>query len=291
MDTHRLRVLVELHRRGTMRAVADATGYGTSTVSMHLATLEREVGAILLERTGRTVRFTPAGRRLVEHAEGILAAIDAAHAALGPDGPPSGVLRVAAYTSALTSFVLPVVRPLAASHPDLRVELQEREPPEVAALLADDEIDLGFVYDYNLVPRFADDETARYVCSTPMVLVVPAGPVPTRLEDLAGEPWVANSRSEDDTELAERCCALAGFAPRVTHRADSLELVMDIVAAGLGVALVPDFLTPRAGVVLTPIPGVEAVRRMYAVTRPGRQAWPAAALLTRLVTEYSRANP
>src|ERR671929_34014 len=74
MDPRRLRLLLELSRRGSMRAVADELGYTTSTVSQQLAVLSREAGATLLEREGRRVRLTPAGRRLAEHAVEILAA-------------------------------------------------------------------------------------------------------------------------------------------------------------------------------------------------------------------------
>src|SRR5581483_8939787 len=97
METRLLRTLVELDRRGTMRAVAAATGYGTSAVSQQIAALERELGAELIERTGRTVRLTGAGRRLAEQAVRILAAEEAARAALAADGEPAGLVTVAAY--------------------------------------------------------------------------------------------------------------------------------------------------------------------------------------------------
>ncbi|MEV0651150.1 LysR family transcriptional regulator [Phytomonospora sp. NPDC050363] len=292
MDLHLLRVLVELHRQGTMRAVAKATGYGTSTVSVQLATLEKQVGATLLERVGRTVRFTPAGRRLVEHAEQILAAVEIARADIGPSGEPGGLLRIAAPASVLSDDLISIAARLRRTHPALRLEMQEREPAEVAELLDADEVDLGFVYDYNVVPRFADNgTTVRRICSVPVLLAVPAGefgPV-TRVEDLRmlqDEPWVANSRGIDDTELVEFMCGMAGFTPTVAHRADSLGLAVDFVAAGLGVAFVPAFVPVREGVEMIPLPGEIACRRMFAVTRPGRHMWPAVALVVDEVAAY-----
>jgi len=295
METRLLGALVELHRRGTMRAVAEATGYRTSAVSAQLAALQRDLGVELIERAGRNVRLTAAGRRLVGYAEQILATVEAARTALRGDTEPSGLLRVGAYASALSADIVPVVQQLAVSHPRLRVELQEREPAEVMQLLADDRIDLGFVYDYSLVPRFGDDGGAlRFMCTSPLVLAVPTsrsvpGPIdsPQRLASVAGLPWVVNSRGDDDGELVERVCAAAGVTPAIAHKVDSLELILDFVAADLGVALVPASLPARDGVQLLPMPTDGPRRRMYAATRPGRQDWPASALVTQRVAAHA----
>ena len=294
LDLRRLRVLLELTRRGTMRQVAAATGYSPSAVSAQLAALERESGAPLLERSGRGVRLTPAGRRLSEHARDILAAVDAARADLAHDADPVGVVRVAAYASTLEADCLPVARALRASHPRLHLELQEREPGEAFALLLDGDIDLALVYDYGLAPRPPRDGVrARQVCEVPMVLAVPrdVGPDVRGPQDLAllrDEPWVVNSRGSDDDELANRLCTRAGFTPRVVHRADSLDLLQAIVAAGLGVALLPAFVAPQPDVRFVPLTGTGASRRMWIATRPGHEDWPPVALVARLVAEHAR---
>jgi DNA-binding transcriptional LysR family regulator len=295
MQTRLLGALVELHRRGTMRAVAEATGYGTSAVSAQLAALQRDLGVDLVERAGRNVRLTAAGRQLVGYAEQILATVEAARTALRGDTEPSGLLRVGAYASALSADIIPVVQQLATSHPLLRVELQEREPAEVMQLLADDRIDLGFVYDYSLVPRFGDNGGAlRLMCATPLALAVPTsrsvpGPIdsPQRLASVADLPWVVNSRGDDDGELVERVCAAAGVTPAIAHKVDSLQLILEFVAADLGIALVPASLPAPDGVHLLPMPTDGPRRRMYAATRPGRQDWPASALLTQRVAAHA----
>ncbi len=294
MDTRLLRVLVELADRGTLRAVAQATGYGTSAVSQQLATLTREVGTPLVERYGRTVRLTPAGRRLVGHARPILAAVDAARSALARGGEPGGTVQVAAYATVLSGDLIPVVRELAVSHPGLQVMLQEREPPEVTRLLDEDRVDLGFVYDYDLVPREFAGYAVRRLCETPLMLAVPAGRAlpevidePARLSALAGQAWGVNSRGPDDDELATRVCALAAYRPMIEHRADSLDLVLDLVAADLGVALLAAVVPPRPGVRFVPMPGLPARRRMFAITRPGRQHWPAVALVIERVAAHA----
>src|SRR6202453_5435641 len=109
METRRLELLAELSRLGSMRAVAETVGTTTSTVSQQIAALAREMGTPLIEPHGRRVRLTPAGRRLTEHAVTILAAVDAAHHDLGPGAEPNGTLRVAAFATAMRSFLLPVI--------------------------------------------------------------------------------------------------------------------------------------------------------------------------------------
>ena len=297
LDLRRLRVLLELSQRATMREVAAATGYSASAVSAQLAALERESGAPLLERVGRGVRLTAAGTRLAGHAQQILAAVDAARADLAADAEPAGRVRVASYASALEADCLPVARGLRASHPLVRLELQEHEPAEALAALLDGDVDLALVYDYGLAPRPARDGVlTRQVTERPMLLALPAdldAPVhgPADLALLRDEPWVVNSRGEDDHELAARLCSRAGFLPRVVHRADSLELVQALVAAGLGVALLPDLVPAHPEVRLVGLAGTGATRRMWTAVRPGNDTWPAVALVLRLVVEHARATP
>jgi DNA-binding transcriptional LysR family regulator len=289
-DPRHLRVWLELQRRGSMRAAADATGYSTSAVSAQLASLERTAGTALLERDGRGVQLTPAGRRLTEHARTILAALDAARADLGADGPAGGTLRVAAFASALGGPCLAAVRGLRETHPGLRIELQEREPEEALALVESGAVDLAFVYDYALVPRGQQPGVdTRLLSETPMLLALPEGRAPD-LAPLAGESWIVNSRGADDEELLRRVAARAGFVPDVRHRADALDLVCDLVAAGLGVALVPGVARPAAGVTLVPVPAIAGTRRLTVAVRPGHARRPPVALMTERVTQLTAAG-
>src|SRR3954467_3603611 len=109
MDPNRLRLLLELSRRGSMRAVADALGYTTSTVSQQLGVLAREAGATLIERDGRRVRLTPPGRRRGDHAVPTPAALEAARADLAADGEPAGTVRVAGFATAVRRSLVPVL--------------------------------------------------------------------------------------------------------------------------------------------------------------------------------------
>ena len=295
MDPRRLRFLVELSRRGTMRAVGEATGYATSAVSQQLAVLEREAGVKLLERVGRTVRLTAAGTRLVAHAERILAAMEVARADLDEGAEPAGVLRIATFASAMSTVLLPVIRDLAGSHPRLQPELQEREPDEALALLRDDAVDLALTYDYNLAPR-ADPPgmTVRLLWRTRWALAVPAGVrLPRRarhpqiMDAVRSRPWIANSRGPDDEAAIATLGALAGLRPRIGHRADSLDLVGELVAAGLGVGLLPASFR-RPGIRMLPLTEPPVDRRVYAVVRAGRERWgPLALLIERVAASHS----
>src|SRR4051812_49019662 len=294
MDPRRLRLLLELSRRGSMRAVADELGYTTSTVSQQLAVLGREAGTPLIEPAGRMVRLTPAGKRLADHAVTILAAIDAARADLDPATEPVGVVRVAGFATAIRRSLVPVVAALAETHPAVELQIREHEPPEAMALLADDEVDLALVYDFNLAPRaFGRDVVATPLWTARWHLAVPAGDAgagagasPDVVRRYAQADWIVNSRDTADETALLAIAAIAGFVPRFTHRADSLELVQDLIVAGLGVGLLPADEPLREGVQRLELRDPAADLRAYAVTRRGREAWAPLALVTRSIEAH-----
>src|SRR6478736_1264086 len=148
MDLHRLRVLLELCRLGSMHAVAEAMHTSTSTVSQQIATLAREAGTPLLEPVGRRVRLTPAGRRLADHGVTILAAVEAARRDLDADAEPTGTIRVAGFATAIRRSLIPLLPELCRTRPRLRVVVIEHEPEEALTLIAQDQIDLAVVYDF-----------------------------------------------------------------------------------------------------------------------------------------------
>jgi DNA-binding transcriptional LysR family regulator len=296
METRRLQVLVELARLGSMRAVADTLHTTTSTVSQQIATLARETGAPLIEPHGRLVRLTPAGRRLVEHATVILAAVEAAQRDLSPDAEPSGTLRVAGFATALRAHVLPIVATLADEHPGLHVLVREHEPAEALALLAEDEVDLALTYDYNLAPATADPAVARVpLWTAAWGLGVPASEPraerATAVEVFArfrDADWIGNSRNTADETVIRTLSSMAGFSARITHRSDSLELVEDMITTGLGVGLLPMGRPTVPGVRLLPLTAPEVSLRAFAVTRLGRSDWPPLALLADLIRRRAR---
>lgn len=283
MDPTRLRLLVELHRMGTMGAVAELTQMSTSAVSKHLAVLEREAGVPLLVPDGRRVRLTPAGLRLVEHGVDILARLEAAEAELRGTGAPAGRVRIVAFVTAATEIVLPALAELHAAHPAVEVSLIEHEPEDAMRQLLDGQAEIGVVYEYSLVPRaFPDQLSLVEVGSHPLLLATPTDAgldgdalTPRALRALAEASWITNSRGRDDDELAQRLCAAAGFAPRIRHRLDDLEAIATLVATGLGVGVLPrmGIRSPWPGVVYTPLGALGGVRRVYLAARRGAWAW------------------
>ena len=224
MDPRRLRLLLELSRRGSMRAVADELGYTTSTVSQQLAVLAREAGTPLIEPAGRMVRLTPAGQRLADHAVTILAALEAARADLDPAAEPAGVVRVAGFATAIRRSLVPVIAALAETHPAVELQIREHEPPEAMALLADDDVDLALVYDYNLAPRaFGCDVNATPLWTARWHLAVPVGDDP-----------VGADASPDDPVEARLAAAAAYIRLRDYSPMQILELRLDAAGATTG---------------------------------------------------------
>lgn len=283
MDARRLTFLLELSRRGSMRAVAEELGYTTSTVSEQLALLAREAGTPLTERDGRRVRLTPAGRRLADHAVTILAAVEAARADLDPGAEPRGTVRVAGFASGIRRTLVPAAARLVEAHPGVTLQIAEHEPPEAFAMLADDELDLALVYDYDLAPlAFADAHVVTPLWSAPWSLAIPAagagveagrGSSAEVFARFADADWIVNSRGSADEHAIRTIASIAGFSPRVVHRADALELVEDLILAGLGVGLLPADPPHRDGIRLLALRDPPVVLRAFAVVRRGRDRW------------------
>jgi DNA-binding transcriptional LysR family regulator len=298
VETRRLRLLLELSRLGSMRAVADELGVTTSTVSQQIAALAGEVGAPLLEPVGRRVRLTPAGRRLAEHAVTILAAVDAARLDLDPAAQPAGTLRTAGFATAVRRSLLPVVARLATTHPAVHLRIAEHEPVEALALLARDAVDLALTYDYTPAPAALDRTvtavpmwSAIWGLAVPAAEAAPSGNAVAVLARYRDRDWIVNSRNTADEDVVRTLASMAGYAPRVVHRADSLDLLEDLIVAGLGVGLLPVERPAAPGVRVLPLRDPDVRLRAYAVTRTGRAVWPPLALVVDLLGERPRAGP
>jgi DNA-binding transcriptional LysR family regulator len=289
METRRLQFLLELSRLGSMHAVADVLGTTTSTVSQQIAVLARETGTPLLEPDGRRVRLTPAGRRLAEHAVSILAAVEAARADLDPGTEPDGTVRVAGFATAIRRSLLPVADRLAERFPRVRLVISEYEPAEALAQLMADDVDLALTYDYDLAPATVDRAVdVAPLWTAPWGLGVPApaedaGDTLTVFRAFRNHDWIGNSRNRADEDVVRTLASMAGFTPRVTHQADSLDLVEDLIVAGPGVGLLPLDRPTRPDVALLPLTGPDVRLRSFACTRRGRAAWPPLALVLGLL--------
>lgn len=274
-DLARLRLLRELAHRGTMTAVGAALGQTSSAVSQQLAILEREARAKLLERVGRRVRLTAEGERLAAHADGILQAVMAAEQDLkGAKEKPKGVLEVGCFPTFAKARLLPAIA--RARYPDLRVIVHELESADAVAAVRDGRCHLAIAFAYSLAPQpEVPGLVSTPLIDEPVVLALPKRwrreRQPIALKRLAREDWIIGSRQTDDRQLAERACALAGFAPRMTHTIDDYDLMLRMVAAGLGVGFVPElalgFSDTKAVVLRTPGGVPPLRRRIHALTR------------------------
>ena len=286
MDLRRLEMLLRLSRVGSMRAVADELGVTTSTVSQQIAALAREAGTPLLEPVGRRVRLTPAGQRLADHAVAILAAVDAALSDLDPTAEPVGTVRVAGFATAIRRSLVPLVTDLSTSHPHVQLTIHEHEPLEALRVLSRDEVDLVLTYDYNLAPAPADAtlETTP-LWSVDWGLGVPAADAErhrataTPFDHYRDHGWIVNSRNTADEEVVRTLASIAGFTPAIAHRVDSLELVQDLIAARLGVGLLPLDQPTHSDVAVLPLHEPDVTLRAYAAVRRGRAQWAPLALV------------
>jgi DNA-binding transcriptional LysR family regulator len=275
LDLARLRLLRELARLGTMTAVAEALGQTSSAVSQQLAILEREARAPLLERIGRRVRLTAEGQRLAAHAETIMQAVEAAELDLrAARDVPGGVLEVATFPSFAKARLLPTILRLRARWPSLKITVREEEPIDSLEALREGRRDLVIDFTYSLTPRGDAVGLSTFpLLEEPVRLALPAerSGDAVDLRDFADADWIVGSRQSDDHRLAERACALAGFSPRIVHTIDDYDLMLRMVAAGLGVGFAPAMafaFSQAEGVVARPVANMALTRRIQAVTRP-----------------------
>lgn len=276
MDLTRLRLLREFARRGTMTAVADALRLTSSAVSQQFATLEHEAGVALFERVGRRVQLTSEGGRLAAHAETILEAVECAEQDLAV-APVSarGVIEVGSFATFAKARLIPALVRLRERWPELSVTVHELEPPDAVEALREGRCQLALSFIYNLAPRSPPPGlAAQFLLEEPVLLAAPAGERAdgemVDLERLKTSDWIVGSRQVDDRLLAERACALSGFAPKVTHTVDDYDLMLRMVAAGLGIGFVPSLALEFAsleGIVLLRPASTPLVRRIEALTR------------------------
>jgi molybdate transport repressor ModE-like protein len=297
LDVRRLRVLREVARRGSFSAAAQALAYSQSAVSQQIAALEREAGARLVERHGRGIRLTDAGRALVRRAEAILAELAAADAELGAlAGLRAGRVRVSTFASAATA-----VTSLRTAHPAVEVELSLVEATEeaVGGLVAG-RVDLVLLTHPAGQPPAADRVEVHRLFVDPMLAVLPGGHRlarrrSLRLGDLAGEPWVLGGGPGcSDRATILRACHAAGFEPRVTvdFPTDDYNATQGMVAAGAGVTLLPRLAlaVPREDLAVRPLAGRGPSREVAAAVRRGDQGPATLAMLAEIREAGRRLN-
>ncbi|TCN31707.1 DNA-binding transcriptional LysR family regulator [Kribbella orskensis] len=251
LDLRRLRLLRELDARGTVHGAARALGYTPSAISQQLTVLEREAGAKLLERTGRNVRLTDAGRVLVRHAATLLDGMEAAEAEVAAiaAGHPAGVVRVSAFQSAFLRIVAPAVAALARSHPDIRVEVTEAEVEESVPALRLRQLDAVVGDEYSGQPRPVHSDLIRESLVREQVRVVlpethpQASQSRVRMAQLADARWAACQPGTGHREMQIRACReLGGFEPDLRYASDDFLILVELVRTAGACALLPDLV-------------------------------------------------
>lgn len=245
LNVQRLRVLREVLAQGSFSEAASALNYTQSAVSQAIATLETEAGVPLIERDRRGVRPTTAGERLAEHAGRILTQLDAAEAELGAiAGIAGGELRLASFPTAGATLMPLAIAAFRSAHPEVTLSLVEGEPEELIPRLRDGEFDLGLIFEFEGTGELGPGLRSAPLFEDPMKLALPKGHRLARKEqvalaDLSDDAWVQTSEASACARHVVRVCRAAGFEPRVSFESDDYLTVQGLVAAGVGVALIP----------------------------------------------------
>jgi|HubBroStandDraft_4_1064222.scaffolds.fasta_scaffold37216_2 DNA-binding transcriptional LysR family regulator len=306
-------MLHEFAARGSIARTAEALGYTPSAVSQQLAVLEREAGTPLLDRTARSAGLTAAGRRLAVHAERILAMVEEAESDLSAQAAePSGRVVVTAFPSAAVAFAPALARSLRA-HPKLSLLLREADPAEGLQLVRSGEVEAAIVDDWTgrlsaLVaspPGHASMDGAGvgdgagadhgqgvlsyyHLVRDPLVLVVArdhpaANPdLPVDLRALRNEPWLAAPSGEPSRQATDRLLAAVGLTPPVPSEFEGLGTVANLVARGLGIAIMPRLAVGayERRLVVRELPaGLDLARDVFAVARTASVARPSVAVI------------
>ncbi|GAB7033501.1 LysR family transcriptional regulator [Streptomyces sp. NPDC021749] len=297
-DIKKLRILRTLQEQGTVTATAEALHMTPSAVSQQLTGLAKALGVTLLEAHGRRVRLTGAAELVLRHAEAVFAQLERADAELlGYLQGDAGQVRVGAFSTAIPALVVPAVQELRRTHPGLSVVVREAEAEAAYELLAEGSVDLALSLAAH-APTPRDPKFSRVaLLADPLDVALPAGhPLAgepgLRLADLAGEPWIFGS-SGPWSQITTTACENAGFVPERAHAAADWNAIWAMVAAGMGVALVPRMAMaggigalerggpgeregggPGSGVALRVLSGDQPRRHVVAAVRRGSEGAP-----------------
>ncbi|HEY3682919.1 MAG TPA: LysR family transcriptional regulator [Streptosporangiaceae bacterium] len=290
-ELRHLRLICEIAQSGSYSAAARGLGYTQPAISQQMRALEREAGTPLVTRAGRRMRLTEAGEALARRAAGILSSVAAAEDELaGIAGLRAGRVRLTAFPSGSATLVPAAIARLAHAHPGIRVSLTEAEPPEAMRALRDGEADIALTFSYGGDDGGASAGLAEIpLLDDPLMAVLPdahplSGRTSVKVCDLAGEAWIAGCERCRGNLL--RLCAGFGFEPDIAFATDDSVAVQSLVAAGLGVALVPGLVLSAShnpGTVAVPV-DPEPRRGVSAVVWPDSRTVPAVAAMLDTLT-------
>jgi DNA-binding transcriptional LysR family regulator len=283
LDVRRLRVLCAVADHPSLSAAAQALSYTPSAVSQSIVALERQLGVRLLHRGPKGVRLTSTGALLVEQARPILDGLQAAEASVKALGEEvgAGTLHLASFATAGATILPRAIADFRERHPEVALTLTQADPEEAMVRLRAGTVDLIITAETE-VGVHGNTEVV-HLMDDPLCAVLPAGHSlaareTIHLAELASETWVDTRSGSESRALLLRVCGAAGFIPRVAFESDEYATVAELVAAGVGVALIPGLglSTTPAGVVTVPLAGEKVVRHVNAALHAAKYRSPAA---------------
>jgi DNA-binding transcriptional LysR family regulator len=273
LDLRRLRIFAAVAEGGSFTAAAAALYLSQPAVSQQMAILEREAGVQLLERVPRGIQLTSAGELLAKRTATLLAEMSAIEDELRGFGANTQQVHLGAFPTAGADLVPLAIRTVRERFPDLRVVLKPAHANDVVAQLQSASIHVGLIWDYDFAPQATDPSLERIeLLGDPLRIVLPldhpaAGEKELALRDLAEEPWIVRAHRPPYAQAFEQMCRIAGFEPRIAFRSDNYQAVQGLVAAGIGLGVVPRLsLTPqRPDIVALPMAAPAFSRRIAAL--------------------------
>ncbi len=275
LDVKRLRILREVAAAGSFSAAADALHLTQSAVSQQIAALEKETGARLLDRNHGSVRLTQPGEALVCHAEAVMARLEEAERELDDIAElRGGRLRMVSFPTAGATLVARAVPAFSKKYPEVDLELGEAEPEESVPRLKAGEYDVALAYDFDNVPFDEDRDVEReLLLEERLQVAVPLDHAlsdrkAVRLDELAEDAWACGVRPSSCRQNVIQWSRNAGFEPRIDFASDDYQVIQSLVAAGMGVALLPELLLTgrQPGIRVLDIKPRAPRRRVWAVT-------------------------
>ena len=281
LDVKRLRILREVVTHGSFSGAADALYLSQSAVSQQIATLEREVGMQLVERTREGTKPTDAGRVLVTHADAAICRLEEAERDLAQiAGLEGGEVRIASFPSASATLLTLGVSEFTKKHPKVKLTVADAEPESSLPRLRAGELDVAITFDYPTFPEPEERDIEHTLLLTEsMHVALPidhplADRARVKMTDLADEDWLSGGCPSSCGLIVSEACRDAGFEPRIGFESDDYHVLQGFIAAGLGVTLLPDLAlhTLRKDVVVRPTDPEAPMRRVWAATRRTRSA-------------------
>jgi molybdate transport repressor ModE-like protein len=302
LDVKRMRILKEVADHGSFSAAAESLSYTQSAISQQIAALEREAGTQLVTRGSRGIKLTEAGEALVRHADAILTRLADAEAELEAiAGLRGGRLRMAAFPTVGATLMPLAIATFRERHPDVELTVRQLEPEDSLPLLKCGDIDIALTIEPSALDE-SEGLDSTFLLDDPMFAALPlnhplADKSRVRLKDLANDSWIGTTDACSCGALVRNQCIRMGFEPNITFESDDYLAIQGLIAAGVGVALIPTLAltTVREDIVIRDLGADAPVRQIAAATLPGAQRSPAARamldVLTEVATQYAKPAP